>query len=156
MDANERRLEAMARRSAETGVDEDVIERLVRAFYGKVRNHPVLGPVFNARIDDWELHMSRLCAFWSSVILASGAYGGSPMQKHLGLPVDGRHFDLWLGLFYQTLQEECLPSVAALLMERATRIAESLETAIAGEHGVLLSKGERLKRPDADVYLPAG
>lgn len=155
MNADQQRLEAMARRSAETGVDEELIERLVRAFYGKVRNHPVLGPVFNARIDDWEHHMSRLCAFWSSIILASGTYGGSPMQKHLGLPVDGRHFDLWLALFGQTLHEECTPSVAALFMERARRIAESLEMAIAGEHDMLLSKGERLRRPDIEVYLAA-
>ena len=30
---------------------------------------------------------------------ASGAYAGTPMQKHIGLPVDFRHFDRWLRLF---------------------------------------------------------
>ena len=154
MTSSDRRAEAMARRIAETGIDAAMIERVVRAFYGKMRQHPVLGPVFNQRVADWEDHMTRLCAFWSSVILASGTYGGSPMQKHVHLPIDGRHFDLWLRLFYQTLQETCPPEAARLFMERALRIAESLEMAIAVEHGVMLAKGERLRRPDADVFLP--
>lgn len=154
MTTSDRRAEAVARRIEQTGIDDAMIERLVRAFYGKVRQHAVLGPIFNERIADWENHMVRLCAFWSSVMLASGTYGGSPVQKHVGLPVDGRHFDLWLRLFYQTLQEVCPPDAVALFMERALRIAESLEMAIAVDHGVILPKGERLRRPDADVFLP--
>jgi hemoglobin len=154
MTTSEQRAEAVARRMAETGIDDAMIERLVRAFYGKVRAHPVLGPIFNEKVTDWEEHMKRLCAFWSSVILASGAYGGSPMQKHLGLPIDSRHFDLWLRLFAETAIEVCPPEQAKLFFERALRIAESLELAIAGEHGVILAKDERLLRPDADVFLP--
>lgn len=138
-----------------TGIDEALIERLVRTFYARIRVHPVLGPIFNARIDDWELHMRRLCAFWSSVALGTGAYSGSPMQKHLRLPVDGRHFDIWLELFSATAREICPPVAAEHFIERAKRIAESLELAIAGEHRVMLFKGERLRRPDADVFFPA-
>jgi len=145
----------MARRIEQTGIDEAMIERLVRAFYGKVQVHPMLGPVFNEKVKDWEDHMMRLRAFWSSVILASGTYGGSPMQKHLGLPVDGRHFDAWLRLFFVTVQEICPADAARLFMERALRIAESLEMAIATKHGMLLGKDERLKRPDTDVFLPS-
>jgi len=33
-------------------------------------------------------------------------------------------------------------------------VPESLELGIAGQHRVLLMKGERLRRPDADVFLP--
>ncbi|MBL0371117.1 group III truncated hemoglobin [Rhizobium sp. KVB221] len=154
MTTRERRAEAKARRMAETGIDDAMIERLVRSFCGKVRQHPVLGPIFNERVTDWEEHMQRLMAFWSSVMLASGAYGGSPMQKHLGLPVDSRHFDMWLRLFIGTVAEICPPSAGRLFAERALRIAESLEMAIAVELGVMLAKDERLHRPDADVFLP--
>ena len=154
MTTTDRRAEAMARRMEETGIDPAMIERLVRSFYGKVRLHPVIGPVFNERVEDWEHHMQRRCAFWSSVMLASGAYNGSPMQKHLGLPIDGRHFDQWMSLFLETVRELCPPAAAELFTDRAKRIAESLELAIAGDQGVLLLKGERLRRPDADVFLP--
>ena len=59
----------------------------------------MIGPVFAARIVDWEPHLQRMCSFWSSVTLMTGRYHGQPMQKHLSLPVDVRHFDRWLALF---------------------------------------------------------
>ena len=153
MNAQEHRARAVARRSTETGIDEPMLENLVRTFYAEIRRHQTLGPIFEARIADWEDHMRRLTAFWSSVALGTGTYSGSPMQKHLPLPVDSRHFDMWLDLFAETARTVCPPSQAAYLVERAHRIAESLEMAIAVEGKVLLGKGERLLRPDGDVFL---
>ena len=131
-----------------TGIDEAMIERLVRAFYAKVRQDNLLGPVFAARIADWEPHLARMCAFWSSVALLSGVYHGQPMEKHLPLPIDSGHFDRWLALFEETAREVCPAAAAAHFVERAHRIAESLEVGIAGHHDVLLMKGQRFVRPD--------
>lgn len=131
---------------AETGIDEPMIARLVDAFYGKVRADPLLGPVFDARISDWEPHLAQMRLFWSSVALMSGVYHGRPMPKHLPLPVDAVHFDRWLKLFEQTAREVCPPPAADHFIERARRIAESLELGIAGANGVLLGKGERYVR----------
>jgi hypothetical protein len=64
---------------ARTGITEAMIERLVRSFYDKVREDEMLGPVFDARITDWEPHLAQMCAFWSSVALMSGRYHGAPM-----------------------------------------------------------------------------
>ena len=82
-----------------TGITEAMIERLVRGFYAKVRADAVLAPVFEARIQDWEPHLQRMCAFWSAVALMTGRYQGAPMAKHTPLPVDAAHFDRWLSLF---------------------------------------------------------
>ena len=49
-----------------SGLDEAAIERVVRAFYAAARGDPLLGPVFG-RVADWEPHIARVCAFWSSV-----------------------------------------------------------------------------------------
>jgi hemoglobin len=87
-------------------------------------------------------------AFWSSVALMSGRYHGSPMAKHMPLPIDAGHFDRWLALFEETAREICPPEAAAHFIERARRIAESLELGIAGQHGVLLRSGERFRRPE--------
>jgi hemoglobin len=152
--AESRRAAVTAEIVARTGIDETMIERVVHTFYAKVRNDPLLGPVFDARIADWGPHLARMRAFWSSVALMSGVYHGRPMEKHLPLPVDARHFDRWLALFEETAREVCNPAAAEHFIERAHRVAESLELGIAGTLGKLLMKGERLQRPDRDVSLP--
>jgi hemoglobin len=131
--------------AARTGITEAMIERLVRAFYDKVRTDAVLGPIFDARIRDWEPHLQRMCAFWSSVALMTGRYHGTPMAKHLPLPVDAAHFDRWLALFEETARDLCPGEAEAHFVERARRIASSLELGIAGAHGVFLGMGERFR-----------
>lgn len=115
---------------AETGLDEDTLRDLVHAFYGKVRGDAVLGPIFAARITDWGPHLERMVAFWSSVALMTGRYHGRPVPAHTPLPVDGAHFERWLGLFRETAHEVCTPSGAAHVIERAERIARSLRIAV--------------------------
>lgn len=150
--------ERMMRITAEiverTGIDTAMIDRLVRTFYAKVRADALLGPVFEERVAEWEPHLQRMCQFWSSVALMTGVYHGSPMEKHMSLPVDGRHFDRWLGLFRESAHEVCPPAAATHFIERADRIAQSLEMGVAVRNGVLLMKGDRLRRPDAEVRLP--
>lgn len=109
--------------------DEQEIERLVRAFYVKVRSDGVLGPIFNGVIgEDWEPHLKKMFDFWSSVMLTTGRYKGQPMRAHMKLKqVRPDHFDRWLMLFRETADEICAPEVADLFTEKAARIAESLQ-----------------------------
>jgi hemoglobin len=147
----ERRAEITRAIRAETGIDEAMIEKLVRAFYVRVQADPLIGPVFAARIENWEPHLQQMFSFWASVALMTGSYHGRPMQKHLPLPVDGRHFDRWLELFAITARELCPPKAAEHFIERAHRIGESLELGIATTLGVMLKKGERLRREELDA-----
>jgi hemoglobin len=73
------------------------------------------------------------------VALMSGRYHGQPMQKHLPLPIDGAHFDRWLELFEATATELCPPPAASHFIERARRIADSLEMGIATRQGRMYS-----------------
>lgn len=127
-----------------TGIDDAMIEKLVRGFYARAQHDALIGPVFAEHVQDWEPHIARMCQFWSSVALMTGRYHGQPMAKHVPLPVDARHFDRWLALFEQTAREICPPAAAEHFIERARRIAESLELGIAVSRGVRLGKGERL------------
>ena len=124
-----------------TGIDEVMIERLVRTFYARARRDPLIGPVFETRVDDWERHIDRMCAFWSSVALMSGRYHGQPMAAHLPLPVEMPHFDRWLEIFAETAGDTCPPVAAAHFLERAKRIAASLEQGVA-------ARNERLRPED--------
>jgi len=151
MSPAERRAEITSMIHAETGIDETLIARVVDEFYTRVRDDELIGPVFNQRIADWGPHLRQMKAFWSSVALMSGEYHGQPMRKHLPLPVDAQHFDRWLQLFQDTVNDLCTPKAAEHFMERARRIAESLELGIAGANGVMLAKGARFKRAESSV-----
>ncbi|MBR0754642.1 group III truncated hemoglobin [Bradyrhizobium jicamae] len=134
-----------------TGITEAMIECLVHGFYAKVRRDPMLAPVFDAKIRDWAPHLKQMCAFWSSVALMTGRYHGTPMVKHMRLPVDAAHFDRWLALFEETASELCPPEAAAHFVERARRIAASLEMGVASGAGVMLGVGERYRRSEGAV-----
>lgn len=136
----DRRAAVTARLQAETGIDEAMIERLVHGFYAKVRDDELLAPVFAQRIADWAPHLERMCAFWSSVALLTGRYHGQPMQAHLPLPIETAHFDRWLALFEATAREICPEPAAALFVDRARRIAESLRLGIAASRGTLMAE----------------
>lgn len=116
---------------AHTGIDDAMIERLVRAFYARAARDDMLGPIFAARITDWEPHLARMCDFWSSVALMSGRYHGQPFPIHLRLPIDQSHFDRWIEIFAATANEQCPPAAAAHFVERARRIADSMALGIA-------------------------
>lgn len=118
------------------GIDEAMIERQVHAFYAAARRDPLIGPVFEARVDDWDRHLGRMCAFWSSVALMSGRYAGTPMQAHAPLPIEAAHFDRWLALWAETARLRCPPAAAERFVTLAARIARSLA------HGIVVHRGE--------------
>ena len=120
------------------GVTEEMIQALVRAFYVRVQADQILGPIFTARIADWEPHLNKMFDFWSSVTLMSGRYHGAPMPVHARIAEIGpEHFARWLELFAETAAEVCPPEAAALFTGRAQRIAQSLQMGIAVTRGEL-------------------
>lgn len=120
------------------GVTEEMIARLVDVFYARIRRDPELGPIFNAAVADWDIHLAKLRAFWSSVTLMSGRYKGTPMAVHAVIPDIGpAHFAHWLALFRDTARYVCPPQAAALFVSRAELIARSLQIGIAASRGEL-------------------
>lgn len=133
------RRDAIQRRAHAMGIDETYISLLVDDFYRRIRAHGVLGPIFEEAIGDrWDHHLPRMKSFWASVALNAGTYSGQPVPAHKKLTrVEQSHFQIWLALFRQTL-EETAPSREAVgyFMERANRIAESLQLAMFGFRGL--------------------
>lgn len=108
------------------------LQRLVDAFYARVRDDAVLGPVFNAAVADWPEHLEKLGAFWSSVMRTTGRYKGSPMAAHVrhAVAIRPEMFDRWLALWRVTAAEELAAEDAAAVIDKAERIAESLKLAL--------------------------
>ena len=114
------------------GIGEAGLERLVHAFYARVREDAELGPIFNQAIDDWPEHLGKLTAFWSSVMLTSGRYKGQPVPAHLKHrdQINPALFERWLALWGETARALMPPEAAAALEAKAARIAESLQLAL--------------------------
>jgi hemoglobin len=119
------------------GIDEKLIGDLVDRFYAAVRKDAILGPVFEARVANWDEHLTKLRAFWSSVVLMSGTYKGRPMPVHAAIAeISDVHFARWLELFAETARKVCPPPAAELFIDRSQRIAQSLQM------GISLSRGD--------------
>jgi hemoglobin len=125
--------EGMANTSLPQYATDDQIETLVADFYAQIRRDPELGPIFLRAIgEDWTAHLKTMCDFWSSVMNTTGRYKGKPIPAHLKLPgIEPRHFERWLRLFSETAYRLFDPGLAALFVQRAERIAESLKLGFA-------------------------
>ena len=113
-------------------VSEDGIRQLVDAFYVKVRADPELAPIFAHAIPgDWQPHLTKMYAFWSSVMLTTGRYKGNPVAKHLVIPgMTPQLFERWLALFEATCRELFDDATSEAFRIKAERIAESLKLAL--------------------------
>jgi hemoglobin len=135
----ERRAAITSGIQAATGLDEAGLEHLVRSFYATARDDTVIGHLFD-HVQDWENHIAKITTFWSSVALLTGRYHGQPLAAHFPLPLEPLHFARWLVLFEQTARKTCSPEGADYLMEKAHRIARSLQMGVAVSRGELPSR----------------
>lgn len=99
------------------------IQIMVDAFYERVQEDELLGPVFNDKIDDWSKHLPTMYRFWSSMLLGSATYQGRPFDKHINLPIERAHFDRWVGLFCETVDDHFEGAKAEEAKNRARSIA---------------------------------
>lgn len=103
-------------------LDEARLAALVDRFYDKVRVDPLLGPVFNPLVGDWDAHKVLMTSFWATVALRSGHYRGNPLAKHQPLPIGVEHFRRWLVLWHETADEVLDTESAATMIGYAERI----------------------------------
>ncbi len=123
---------------AAVGVTEAVIHRVVHAFYGRIRADAALGPIFSSKIGEWDPHLQKMCDFWSSMLLMTKRYDGRPVPVHVAIEgLDHPHFARWLDLFAETAREQCPAAMADLFIDRAERVAQSLQLSLDFHSGIL-------------------
>ena len=83
------------------------VERLVTAFYAKARPDPLLAHFF-AHVD-WAHHTPRIVDFWDTLLFGTGSYRDDAMTPHMRLhqrmPMSPAHFERWVELFSNTVDE---------------------------------------------------
>jgi hemoglobin len=108
------------------------IEQLINAFYDKVKQDDVIGFIFNdvAKVN-WQKHLPVMYDFWENIIFFSNKYSGNPMAVHMHLnqlvPLSKEHFERWISLFTETVDELFEGSYASLTKEKAKGIAAIMQ-----------------------------
>jgi hemoglobin len=105
-------------------------ERLVRAFYGRALEDPIIGFLFvDVAKLDLEAHVPRITSFWETVLLGAQSYGGGAFRPHAALhmkaPLRRAHFEQWLSLWRTTVDELFAGERAELAKAHATRVARA-------------------------------
>lgn len=119
-------------------VNEDTIHALVHGFYDAVRRDNLIGPIFEREVaaGKWPVHLDKMCAFWSSLLLKTRRYQGRPLSPHLRIPeLSNEHFQRWLSLFGATAAKVFNAQDAAAVTALAEKIAQSFRLSIAFQRG---------------------
>ncbi len=105
------------------------IEELVNKFYDKVGKDDVIGFFFNdiAKVN-WDLHLPKMYKFWETLLFGQVSYKGNPMAAHFPInemvAMEKRHFDHWLVLWTETVEENFTGEIAELAIYKATNISQ--------------------------------
>jgi hemoglobin len=104
---------------------EEVI-KIVDSFYAKVRKDELIGPIFTEEAKvDWDEHLPKLYNFWEDLLFGTENYNGRPFPPHMKFNLKIEHFERWLKLFVETIDENFSGMKAEEMKARALRIAQN-------------------------------
>jgi hemoglobin len=99
------------------------IQLFVNEFYNKVQRDPLIGPVFNDVITNWEPHLNKMYAFWNAALFGVPGFKGNPFARHAPLKLKPEYFAQWLLLFRQTIDQNFKGPMAEETKNRAELMA---------------------------------
>ena len=111
--------------------------RLVTAFYGRAMTDPIIGFIFvDVAHLDLEAHIPVIASFWETILLGAGTYSGGAYAVHADLNRKVRlrtgHFERWLGLWDETVDELFAGEHADLAKSHAQRVARAFDRRLRG------------------------
>ncbi len=109
---------------------------LLRRFYADVRQHHLIGPIFNRTIHDWPAHLEKIADFWSNVTGGPVRYSGPMPLKHVPLGLAPEHFGAWLDLWRRHCRTHLPADAATDLIAAAESIGERIRFVIDAHGGL--------------------
>jgi len=109
---------------------------VVDEFYKKLLKNATLKHFFQKFTQKNELdhHLQTLVDFWDNTIFYSGTYQKNAIQPHIELnkknPFKIIHFQTWLQLFHESVDENFKGETAEITKNRATSIATVMQIKI--------------------------
>jgi hemoglobin len=113
----------------------DGILKLIKPFYIDVRQHAVLGPIFNAHITDWPAHLDKITEFWALQTGGESKYRGGFAGAHISLGLQPEHFQQWLGLWEFNAKRQLSPQEAGEMIALAHEFGRRLFSVTQGRRG---------------------
>ena len=130
--------------------DRQDCERLVRAFYSRALEDPIIGWIFvDVAKLDLDAHVPVIASFWETILLGARSYRGGAFRPHAEVHMKAGlrrgHFERWLVLWRATVDELFAGGRAELAKAHAERVAQAF-----------LARLEGLPAPGAASAGPAG
>ncbi len=112
--------------------NEQDVKLVLDAFYEKVKVDEAIAYIFNDVANlNWDDHMPKIYAFWEALLLGKPGFGGDVMGMHIRLhqkeKLTKAHFDQWIKLFTETVNEMYEGSKASEAINRANIIRNTIE-----------------------------
>lgn len=112
--------------------NEQDVKLFLDAFYEKVKVDDTIAYLFNEVANlNWDDHMPKIYAFWEVILLGKPGFNGDVMGKHIKLhqkeKLTTEHFDRWIALFTETVNEMYEGSKADEALNRANIIRRTIE-----------------------------
>lgn len=105
-----------------------ILLRLLHQFYADVRQHQLLGPVFEQQIENWPEHIEKIADFWTQVTGGPSVYAGGMPARHIPLGLREEHFQSWLGLWDSNcriwLSADCAAELSAMARQIGKRLRQ--------------------------------
>lgn len=109
----------------------DDIKTMVNSFYSQVRENELIGPIFDEVIQDrWGIHLEKMYSFWQTILFEEHTYFGSPFPPHAKLPVEAKHFEQWVSIFNQNMDNLFEGPKAEEAKWRAAKMAQMFQIKI--------------------------
>ncbi|WP_228831176.1 group III truncated hemoglobin [Nocardia elegans] len=114
------------------------IDALLRDFYGRALTDELLAePFTELREAGLESHLPVMCDFWETVLFGTKSYRRSALAVHLRLhehyPLTAAHFQRWLALWIETVEQRHSGPFAARAVLQAGRMARAMNRRITGD-----------------------
>jgi hemoglobin len=104
----------------------DGLMKLLNHFYADVRQHSLLGPIFNGLIEDWPSHLEVIARFWATVTGGPSEHSGKMPARHIPLSLKEEHFQAWLGMWKHNYQIYLPEDCATEMIDVADSVASRL------------------------------
>src|ERR1700712_1968347 len=111
--------------------DKNDVALLIDLFYKKAIPDLVIGHFFTSVIQvSWSIHIPVIISFWNGILFGNSEYDGNIMLKHIKLDrlynLEPGHFERWLQLLKETINENFNGPKAEEAISRANSIAKTM------------------------------